>query len=283
MSAGGEPGHGQAAAAVAGPHQLRDLYVDLLVAALTHTLYAGVDRVEPPAHVREAFGEAIAESEDSWALFDHERNREEGRDWPEYAQTMIGLRRMRNLRRCVETILADRVPGDLIETGVWRGGAAILMRGILEAFGDTERGVWCADSFRGLPPPDAEQYPADHKSLSHEVASLAVSVEEVRDNFRRYGLLDDRVHVVEGWFRDTLPGLAPRRWSLVRLDGDMYESTIDALANLYDGLSPGGFLIIDDFGLPPCREAVEDFRRDRAITEPIEEIDWTGAFWRKRG
>ena len=110
-----------------------------------------------------------------------------------------------------------------------------------------------------------------------------MSVESVRENFRRYGLLDDRVRFVEGWFRDTLPKLRTNTWALVRLDGDMYESTMDGLINLYDGLSVGGFLIVDDLALDPCREAVEDFRRERRIEDPIEEIDWTGGYWRKRG
>jgi O-methyltransferase len=87
---------------------------------------------------------------------------------------------------------------------------------------------------------------------------------------------------LEGWFRDTLPPLRGRRWAVVRLDGDMYESTMDGLVNLYDGLSAGGFLIIDDFSHPGCRQAVEDFRRQHGIDEPIEKIDWTGVFWRKR-
>ena len=106
----------------------------------------------------------------------------------------------------------------------------------------------------------------------------------MRENFRRYGLLDDRVRCVEGWFRrHATEARVTNTWALVRLDGDMYESTMDGLINLYDGLSVGGFLIVDDLALDPCREAVEDFRRERRIEDPIEEIDWTGSFWRKRG
>jgi hypothetical protein len=262
---------------------VRDLYLDLLIGALTHTIYAGVDRIEPPDHIKEAFAWAIGESDEPWALFDLERNRAEGRDWPLYGQSMVGLERMRNVRECVETVLADEVPGDLIEAGVWRGGVGILMRGILSAYGVDDRSVWLADSFQGLPAPDPERYPADQGSRSHEVEALAVSVEEVRENFRRYRLLDDNVHFVEGWFRSTLPSLRDRKWAVVRLDADMYESTMDGLVNLYDGLSPGGFFISDDFSLPPCREAIEDFRRERGINEPIERVDWTGIYWRKRG
>jgi O-methyltransferase len=262
---------------------IRELYLELLIGALTHTLYAGVDVIEAPKHVQEGFARAIADAGEGWRLWDPERARAEGRDWPQYAQTMVGLDRMRNVRECVERVVTDDVPGDLIEAGAWRGGVGILMRGVLEAYGVDDRTVWVADSFQGLPPPDTERYPVDRGDRSHEQEPLAASVEEVRENFRRYGLLDDRVRFVEGWFRDTLPALRDRRWAVVRLDGDMYGSTADALANLYDGLSAGGFLIVDDFALPQCRQAIEDFRRDRGIDDPIEQVDWTGAFWRKRG
>jgi O-methyltransferase len=263
--------------------RIRELYLELLIGALTHTIYPGVDAIEVPEHAQEGFARAIADAGEGWMLWDPERARAEGRDWPRYAQTMVGLERLRNVRGCVEQVLADAVPGDLIEAGAWRGGVAILMRGVLEAHGVDDRTVWVADSFQGLPPPDPDRYPADRGDRSHEQAPLAASVEEVRDNFRRYGLLDDRVRFVEGWFRDTLPALRDRNWAVVRLDGDMYESTADALLNLYDGLSAGGFLIVDDFALPQCRQAIEDFRRDRGIDDPIEKVDWTGAFWRQRG
>jgi O-methyltransferase len=263
--------------------EIRDLYLELLIGSLTHTLYAGVDTMQPPEHLRQSLAPAIIESDEGSFLFDPARARAEGRDWPLFAQTMVGLERMRNVRRCVETVLAEDVSGDLIEAGAWRGGVAILMRGVLKAYAAQDRRVWIADSFQGLPPPDADRYPADRGDRTHELGLLAVPVEEVRENFRRYGLLDDQVRFVEGWFRDTLPGLRDRSWSVVRLDGDMYESTMDGLVNLYDGLSPGGFLIVDDFSMPRCREAVEEFRARRGIDEPIEQIDWTGAFWRRRG
>ncbi|HWW67729.1 MAG TPA: TylF/MycF/NovP-related O-methyltransferase, partial [Solirubrobacterales bacterium] len=141
--------------------------------------------------------------------------------------------------------------------------------------------VLLADSFAGLPAPD-DRFPADAGSHLHEVDQLAVSLEEVRANFERYGLLDERVEFVRGWFADTLPALRERRWAVVRLDGDLYESTIQALENLYPGLSPGGFLIVDDYGaLESCRRAVEDFRREQGIAEPLRWIDHSGVYWRR--
>lgn len=205
----------------------------------------------------------------------------EGRAWPADALTMVGRERLDNLHACVEDVLERGVHGDLIETGVWRGGAAMLMRAVLKARGATDRRVWVADSFAGVPPPD-ERYPADQGDKLHIDPSLAVDVETVRSNFKRYGLLDDRVRFVEGWFKDTLPALGDQRWALVRLDGDLYESTMDGLTNLYPNLEVGGYLIVDDYGaMPPCREAVHDYRQQHEIAEEIVEIDWTGVYWRR--
>ena len=205
-----------------------------------------------------------------------------GRDWPAFGETMVGLRRLENVRRCMEEVLRDGVPGDFIETGVWRGGTTILMRGILACHGVTDRQVWVADSFQGLPSPSPEQYPADRGDRHSTYTFLVVPLEQVKENFSRYGLLDDRVRFLQGWFKDTLPTVRDRRWAVIRLDGDMYESTMDALTNLYDNLSPGGFAIIDDYGcVPACKQAVDDFRAARGITDPIDTIDWTGVYWRK--
>ncbi len=208
--------------------------------------------------------------------------RVEGRDWPARAETMIGMRRLDNLQFCLTDVLRQDVPGDVIETGVWRGGATILMRAVLKAYGDVGRVVWVADSFQGLPKPDVASFPADAGDEHWTQDALAVSVDEVRANFATYQLLDDRVHFLAGWFRDTLPTAPIERLSLIRLDGDMYESTMVALRALYPKLSVGGYVIVDDYGaIPACRLAVEDFRAENGIVDPIEWIDWTGVYWRR--
>jgi hypothetical protein len=195
---------------------------------------------------------------------------------------MIGMARLDNLQACVETIIKDRISGDLIETGVWRGGASIFMRGMLKAFGVVDRKVWVADSFEGLPPPDAELYPHDSADEFYRYADLAVSVEDVRRNFERYGLFDEQVNFVKGWFRDTLPQVPIERLALMRLDGDMYESTMDALVHLYPKLQVGGFAIIDDYNIvSACNEAVDEYRRAKRITADLIPIEGCGAFWRK--
>jgi hypothetical protein len=207
--------------------------------------------------------------------------REEGVIWPGYADTMIGLKRLDNIQFCVETVIREGIEGDLIETGVWRGGACIYMRAILAAYGIDERIVYVADSFEGLPEPDPEKFPADEGAKFHIHAFLAVSQKEVENNFRRFGLLDDQVVFLKGWFKDTLPGAPIDRLAVLRLDGDMYGSTMDALTNLYPKLSKGGFCIIDDYALPSCQKAVDDFRSENGIDSELRVVDWTGRYWRK--
>lgn len=242
----------------------RKLYLDLIKRTLTNTIYAdeNVGPWQPPG-----FDLAL---------------RSEGADWPKYAHTMIGLRRLDNLQFCVEDALASGVEGDLVETGVWRGGASILMRAVLKAYGVTDRRVWAADSFEGLPLPDTEQFPADAGDAHHRYDFLAISVEQVRENFERYGLLDEQVQFLKGWFRDTLPTAPIDRIAVLRLDGDMYESTWVALTSLYPKLSVGGYAIVDDYKvIPGCREAVDAYRRQNGITDEIVEIDWAGVYWRR--
>ena len=213
--------------------------------------------------------------------FDPEQ-RLDGRDWPARAHTMIGLKRLDNLQRCIEYVLANNVPGDLIETGVWRGGATIFMRACLAAHGVSDRVVWVADSFEGLPSPDPEKFPHDAGDKHSTYDYLRVSLDEVKSNFQRYGLLDGQVRFLKGWFRDTLPNAPVRSLAILRLDGDMYESTIEALDALYPRVSVGGYVIVDDYGaVRGCKQAIDDFRREHALQEPIQQIDWTGVYWQR--
>jgi len=204
-----------------------------------------------------------------------------GADWPFSGLSMIGLARLDDLQSCVESVVAEGVEGDLIEAGAWRGGASILMRATLDSLGADQRTVWVADSFRGLPAPDADAFPEDRELDLSRVDFLAVPLEEVKEYFARFGCAPG-VEFVPGFFDETLPALRDLRWSVVRLDGDTYESTWLALESLYPGLSSGGYLIIDDYQLiEECRGAVDAFRREHGITEPIEEIDWNGVRWRR--
>lgn len=205
-----------------------------------------------------------------------------GRDHRVNAHTMIGLKRLDNLQQCIEDVIRKRIPGDLIEAGVWRGGASIFMRAILKAHDITDRCVWVADSFQGLPPPNPQQYPADKEDRHHLDDTLKIDVEEVRSNFEKYGLLDNQVRFLKGWFSETLPKAPIEHLAVIRLDGDMYESTMDAMVALYPKLSPGGYVIVDDYGyLPACKQAISDYRERNQIQDKIHTIDWTGVYWQR--
>jgi O-methyltransferase len=243
--------------------QVRRLYTDLLIRTLTNTIYG--DPAMDPWHDKR-FDPAL---------------RETGEDWPLQAHSMVGIARLENLRDLTQAVIDDDIPGDFIETGVWRGGCCILMRGVLAANAVTDRRIFVADSFDGLPPPNAA-YPKDADDQLFKHRELAVSVAEVQTNFRAYGLLDECVVFVKGLFQDTLAGLETGPLALIRLDGDMYESTIVALTALYPRVSPGGFVIIDDYGaIEACRAAVTDYRAQHGIEAPIHRIDWAGVWWRK--
>lgn len=207
------------------------------------------------------------------------RDRDLGRDWPINAETMIGLRRLNQLQSALDDIRADGIEGDFMETGVWRGGASIFMAAYNDCY-RMKRKVIAADSFEGLPEPSAE-FPADAGASWHQVPYLAVSLEQVRANFAKYGLLSDDVIFLQGFFHDTMPNVPSDCLALLRLDGDMYSSTIDVLNGAYDKVSVGGYVIVDDFSLESAKSAVKTFCKERNFEPKLVPIDQDSVFWRR--
>ncbi|CAF3432229.1 unnamed protein product [Rotaria socialis] len=203
-----------------------------------------------------------------------------GSDWPLTGITMVGQRRLINIEWAIRFVIANDVMGDFIECGVWRGGSSVFARAILKALNNNDRHVWLADSFQGLP---KARTPNDHDHWS-KMEYLKVSLEEVQTNFRSFNLLDDRVHFCKGYFVDSLPRCNVSRIAVFRMDGDMYESTMDQLFNLYSKLQIGGVIIIDDYTISDCFRAIVDFRKWHNITEEILSIpgDVAGRCWIKR-
>lgn len=198
------------------------------------------------------------------------------------AETLVGPGGLDNLQQLIEDILRSDTPGDLIETGVWRGGSVIFMRGVLEALGDETRVVWAADSFAGLPSRGTTSYPEDEADIDWaSLTWLAVSLDEVKRSIERYGLLDDRVRFLPGWFHETLAIAPISRLALMRLDGDMYGSTMDALKLLYPKLSIGGYVVIDDYQIPNCRAAVDAFRQAHGIDDELIPVDRAIVYWQR--
>ncbi len=176
---------------------------------------------------------------------------------------MVGMERLENLQNCCVSAIREGIPGDFVETGVWRGAVEF-------------------DSFRGLPEPDPQSFPADEGDMLWAYSYLAVSIDQVKSNFERYELPDDRTRFIPGWFRKTIPQAELDCISVLRLDGDLYESTWLVLTHFYEKVPSGGFVIVDDYGaITACKRAVDEFREKNSIVSPITAIDWTGVFWRK--
>lgn len=233
---------------------LADRYLDLLAKSLTGMIAESPPLDMPWMPPGQPYNPAV---------------RAAGADWPSVGETMIGLERLQNIRDCVAMAVMDDVPGDLADCGTWRGGSAIYMKALLEVYGQHfTRKVWVADSFQGL----------YRHAEGHD--ALAVPMEEVQRNFRKYGLLDDQVRFIPGWFHESLPGPV-EKLAVLRLDGDQYIAQRAVLDHLYPRLSPGGFVIIDDYpGIPETRQAVEDYREEHGITTEIRQAGAAG-WWRK--
>jgi hypothetical protein len=271
------------------PRTPEELYLDLVKRALTRTLTSRTlerHTLEPRGGVRRMISGAIGAVLGPLHMElvrvrpcgpnDYLESGHAALNRVEDAETMVGTRQLDNMQACVTAVIRDRIAGDLLEAGVWRGGMTVLMKAVLRAYGDA-RNVWVVDSFEGLPDPDRA-----HDSFGWNEGAMAISLPEVRGNFARYGLLDDRVKFVKGFFSDTLPTAPIGQLAVLRVDADLYESTKDVLVNLYPKLSPGGFAIFDDYqNLKDCQRAIDEYRDHHGIREPIEKIDSRAVFWRK--
>ncbi len=196
--------------------------------------------------------------------------------------SLIGLKRMDQLQQALITLEKENVVGDVMETGVLRGGACIFMRGILKALNNTRRQVWVADSFRGFPPAQlTERGIADPVGFNAQAASL----DTVKQTFERYRLLDEQVRFLPGYFEDTLPTYLSEvhpPLALLRLDSDFYPSTRYVLEKLYPRISEGGFIVVDDYYIfEECRRAVREYRQSQGIKSPLQRIDAAAVYWRK--
>ncbi len=202
-----------------------------------------------------------------------------GKDWPKSAHTMIGLKRMDNLHESLDYVRTNNIEGDFIETGVWRGGASIFAKKYFDLYG-MNRKVFVADSFKGLPPPQVQE---DYGDPHHKIDFLRVSLSDVKNNFKMYQALDDNVIFLEGWFEDTLPNNEQiEKLSILRMDGDMFKSTMDVFESCYHKVVNGGRIIIDDYCIPNCKNAVKKFRTDNSFDEEITVVDQCGIYWTKK-
>lgn len=244
------------------PHFHRDAYIDLIKRSVANYHYLGgeasFDQFRCVTHYDLARGQ--------WKVDELAR-----------PITLLSKKQMDLLEQAILVLEERRVPGHFIEAGVWRGGVIILLRALINAYKIAERKVFAADSFAGIPRNvRAANDPVDDWS-DRWVASL----EEVRKNIERFGLLDDRIEFVVGYFADSLKHLTDESFSLIRLDSDTYDSVETSLEYLYPLLSREGIIIIDDWHLPGCRSAVLDYRLRHGIKNEIHQCDGN-AYWVKQ-
>ncbi len=276
------------------PHAHRNRYLALLKRALANLIYpedeqrlwllSGPDGPphQPPS--QEYLRDIRYRDPDGYAHLTRGKrlggiiHRQPGR----YSHTMIGLQGLGRIERSAEELFAANVPGDFVDAGTCRGGSAIFMRAMQVAFDESPRRVWVADTFEGVPASTSDVDVSAGLDLSTpRYPWLAASLQSVRDNFRTYGLLDSGVVFLPGLFNDTLRTAPIERIALLRLDADLYSSTSECLNALYDRISPGGAVIVDDYGgLEPCRRAVDEFRSARGVTAPLHRVNWTEVWWR---
>lgn len=243
-------------------HFHRSAYIDLLKRSITNFLYLG--------------GDAEFDSFRCVNHYDLDRG-----CWNidplARPTTLLRKGQLDLIERAIVTVQKHQVPGDFIEAGIWRGGAIILMRALLDAYGMKDRKIFAADSFEGIP---VNKRSADDP-VDQWADRWAASLDEVQANIARFGLLDDKIEFVVGFFEDSLTQLSEERFAVIRLDSDSYESVETSLVHLYPLLSKTGVTIIDDWHLPGCRAAVLDYRAKHGINDPIMEYD-ANAYWVKQ-
>ena len=284
---------------------LKEKYLELVKSTLTNEIYVELE-AQLLMSVLCAAGNMVLDLPDFWAVRkdrellgqlmaakqcgetvlldiqgEAEQPRVDGnlRNFSEYSLTLVGRKRLDHLQACIEDVLEREVPGDFLEAGVWRGGCCIFMRAALAAHDCRDRLVWVADSFAGMPAsvsgPDQ-----DYRMDASLLPVLAVTEAEVRQNFERFDLLDEQVRFLPGWFEHSLPAFESGPLAILRVDCDLYASTRTVLDHLYGRVSPGGWVIIDDYGiLPPCQQAVDEFRAQHGIEAPLQAIDEHAVCW----
>lgn len=240
----------------------RNAYLDLIKRVITNYAYLGGDNTFAEfTPIRQYNLEA-----QKWLIDPQSR-----------PMTLLSIGQLEMIQDAVIDIERRNIRGDFIEAGIWRGGAIIFMRALLKAYDIGQRQIIAADSFEGIP----QNVTFKHDPVDAWQDRWAASLEEVKGNIERLGLLDDRIEFLPGYFADSLGAMAKREFALIRLDSDSYDSVMTSLEHLYPRLSPGGIIIIDDWHLVGCRFAVDAYRKQHDITEEVVARDGN-AYWIKR-
>jgi O-methyltransferase len=200
--------------------------------------------------------------------------------------TMTSIHRVAALADAVEYVCRSRIPGDIVECGVWRGGSTMAAARTLIRLGDKSRRLYLFDTFEGMPPPTADDLDRDGvpaRALLDADAGRTgpmwarATLGDVQENLRSTGYPSDLIVFAKGKVENTIPGQAPEQIAILRLDTDWYESTAHELTHLYPRLVEGGVLIIDDYGYwQGARKAVDEYIARHKIALLLSRIDDTG-------
>jgi O-methyltransferase len=200
--------------------------------------------------------------------------------------TMTSRERMYAMFQATRHLVEADVPGDIVECGVWRGGSAMMSALTLLSLGDRDRKLWLYDTFEGMPEPGApdvglrgEDAHAEWKRNQRGDINewCFAPLDEVRANMVATGLPPERLELVQGKVEDTIPGHTPGNISLLRLDTDWYESTYHELVHLFPLLSPGGVVILDDYGQwAGVRDAVDRYLDEQGTHLLLSRVDYAG-------
>lgn len=204
------------------------------------------------------------------------------------AHTMVSPERIYSLARCIEYVVANKIAGSLVECGVWKGGCALAMALTLDRIGEKGRDLYLYDTFdEGWPEAGPDDVTVDGKTgheMWLEARAAGLTPDDLWGQFARVRELlhgsdypEERLHLVKGKVEDTIPGVAPERIAVLRLDTDWYESTRHELEHLYPRLEPGGVLIIDDYGLwRGARKAVDEYFERHDVAMLLHRVDADG-------
>jgi hypothetical protein len=202
-----------------------------------------------------------------------------GHNYDDKCYTMIGLLRLMNICDLAKVVFQHKIPGDFCECGVWRGGAVIFMKALLDSYNE-KRKVFVCDSFKGFEGITHSTETDDNRMESLMKDFPSASEEQVRANFEKFELLDESVVFVPGFFKESLATAPIEKLSILRLDADLYEPTLTVLETLYPKVVPGGFVIVDDYlNVPACAQAVRDYFKDKL--PGMCQIDWSGVWFQK--
>jgi O-methyltransferase len=197
--------------------------------------------------------------------------------------TMTSAERIRGLHHALTEVHKNKIEGDFVECGVWRGGNVIIAKTFFDSVND-QRTHWAYDTFEGMTAPSEGDPMRAHQSWNHPMVKCLSPLEEVLNNFKKFNINDDTIRIVKGDVTKTLldTNNLPEKISILRLDTDWYASTLVELEVLYHRLVPGGYIIVDDYGhWEGCKKAVDEFFGEEFVADNFTKLDDTGIMYKK--